>query len=98
MATSSEWFARARESLVGGVNSPVRCWRGVGGDPLFFHRGKDPISTALKENGIRIMYAVGGPWYLAMHTRRQWMPCAGQRLHLRHSALHAPRRWSSLKK
>ncbi len=42
MATSSEWFARARESLVGGVNSPVRCWRGVGGDPLFFHRGEGP--------------------------------------------------------
>jgi glutamate-1-semialdehyde 2,1-aminomutase len=42
MATSAEWFARAKESLAGGVNSPVRCWRGVGGDPLFFFRGEGP--------------------------------------------------------
>lgn len=42
MATSAEWFTRAKESLAGGVNSPVRCWRGVGGDPLFFFRGEGP--------------------------------------------------------
>lgn len=43
MTTSPEWFARAKESLVGGVNSPVRSWRGVGGDPLFFTRGEGPF-------------------------------------------------------
>lgn len=32
-------YARACESLVGGVNSPVRAWKSVGGTPLFFERG-----------------------------------------------------------
>ncbi len=32
-------FARAKESIPGGVNSPVRAFRGVGGTPLFIARG-----------------------------------------------------------
>ncbi|MCM2305366.1 MAG: aminotransferase class III-fold pyridoxal phosphate-dependent enzyme, partial [Elusimicrobia bacterium] len=32
-------FARARQSLVGGVNSPVRAFKSVGGTPLFVHGG-----------------------------------------------------------
>lgn len=33
-------FRRALRSLVGGVDSPVRSFRGVGGTPVFFSRGK----------------------------------------------------------
>jgi glutamate-1-semialdehyde 2,1-aminomutase len=33
---SQELFARAQKSIPGGVNSPVRAFRGVGGDPVFF--------------------------------------------------------------
>ncbi|HEY3281094.1 MAG TPA: aspartate aminotransferase family protein, partial [Armatimonadota bacterium] len=33
-------FAEACELIPGGVNSPVRAFRGVGGDPLFLARGK----------------------------------------------------------
>lgn len=33
---SSELFARAKQHIPGGVNSPVRAFRGVGGDPVFF--------------------------------------------------------------
>ncbi len=33
--TSSEWFARATRVIPGGVNSPVRAFGAVGGDPLF---------------------------------------------------------------
>jgi len=29
-------FARAKQTIPGGVNSPVRAFRGVGGDPVFF--------------------------------------------------------------
>ncbi len=36
---SSRWAQRARRVLVGGVNSPVRAFRAVGGEPLFFERG-----------------------------------------------------------
>ncbi len=35
-------FARAKESIPGGVNSPVRAFRGVGGTPLFIARGEGP--------------------------------------------------------
>src|SRR5437763_10481025 len=33
-ARSREVFARGRQYLPGGVNSPVRSFRGVGGDPV----------------------------------------------------------------
>ena len=40
MERSSELYARARQVLVGGVNSPVRSFRSVGGEPLFIQRGE----------------------------------------------------------
>ena len=38
MTTSSDLFARAQKILVGGVNSPVRAFRAVGGEPLIIDR------------------------------------------------------------
>ena len=35
-AASQSLFRRARSVIPGGVNSPVRAFRGVGGDPVFF--------------------------------------------------------------
>ncbi len=35
MVSSSELISRARKSIPGGVNSPVRAFNGVGGDPIF---------------------------------------------------------------
>src|SRR6266403_4716352 len=37
---SSEIFAEAEKVLVGGVNSPVRAFRSVGGEPLIIERGQ----------------------------------------------------------
>ncbi|HEV1288356.1 MAG TPA: glutamate-1-semialdehyde 2,1-aminomutase [Bryobacteraceae bacterium] len=37
---SEEWFQRAQATIPGGVNSPVRAFRGVGGSPLFIQRGE----------------------------------------------------------
>ncbi|HZL57025.1 MAG TPA: glutamate-1-semialdehyde 2,1-aminomutase [Bryobacteraceae bacterium] len=37
---SRELFERALLSIPGGVNSPVRAWRGVGGTPRFIARGE----------------------------------------------------------
>jgi glutamate-1-semialdehyde 2,1-aminomutase len=37
---SQELFERAQLSIPGGVNSPVRAWRGVGGSPRFIERGE----------------------------------------------------------
>ena len=42
MAPSHESFTEAQRHIPGGVNSPVRAFRGVGGDPLFFKRGEGP--------------------------------------------------------
>ena len=39
-AQSEALFARARQVIPGGVNSPVRAFRGVGGTPLFILRGE----------------------------------------------------------
>lgn len=38
-ANLKKLFARARKSLVGGVNSPVRAFKSVGGTPLFVRSG-----------------------------------------------------------
>src|SRR5438105_10310788 len=37
---SQALFARAVEAIPGGVNSPVRAFRAVGGNPLFIARGE----------------------------------------------------------
>ncbi|MBI4865509.1 MAG: glutamate-1-semialdehyde 2,1-aminomutase [Candidatus Wallbacteria bacterium] len=37
--SSAELFKRAQELLPGGVNSPVRAFKGVGGTPVFFQSG-----------------------------------------------------------
>jgi glutamate-1-semialdehyde 2,1-aminomutase len=37
---SEELFRRAQETIPGGVNSPVRAFRSVGGNPLFIARGE----------------------------------------------------------
>jgi len=36
---SGALYERARKKIPGGVNSPVRAWRAVGGDPRFIERG-----------------------------------------------------------
>ncbi len=40
MSTSDKLFREAQEVIPGGVNSPVRAWKAVGGNPLFIQRGK----------------------------------------------------------
>ncbi len=40
MTRSHDLFIEARKHIPGGVNSPVRAFRSVGGDPLFFKRAK----------------------------------------------------------
>jgi glutamate-1-semialdehyde 2,1-aminomutase len=37
---SDALFARAKQLIPGGVNSPVRAFKGVGGTPRFIHRGQ----------------------------------------------------------
>src|SRR5690606_16759850 len=40
MTLSSDLFAKASRIIPGGVNSPVRAFRGVGGEPFFVDRAE----------------------------------------------------------
>ncbi len=40
MSRSHDLFVQAQKHIPGGVNSPVRAFRGVGGDPIFFERAQ----------------------------------------------------------
>ena len=42
MSRNAELFARARDLMPGGVNSPVRAFKSVGGDPFFSERAEGP--------------------------------------------------------
>ena len=42
MSQSEQLFERACQHIPGGVNSPVRAFKGVGGTPIFFSRGEGP--------------------------------------------------------
>lgn len=61
---SKKLFAEAQKHLVGGVNSPVRAFKGVGGTPLFVLRGKGPF--VMDADGNRYLDLVGswGPLIL----------------------------------
>ncbi|MEM7080740.1 MAG: glutamate-1-semialdehyde 2,1-aminomutase [Pseudomonadota bacterium] len=62
--TSSALIARAQKSIPGGVNSPVRAFKGVGGDPVFFTSGDGAYLT--DADGNRYIDYVGswGPMIL----------------------------------
>ena len=64
MSTSSELFQQANQHIPGGVNSPVRAFKGVGGDPVFFARGEG--AYLWNEDGKRYIDYVGswGPMIL----------------------------------
>ena len=64
MTTSSDLFKRAQQHIPGGVNSPVRAFKGVGGDPIFFARGLG--AYLWDEDGNRYIDYVGswGPMIL----------------------------------
>ncbi|HGX93077.1 MAG TPA: glutamate-1-semialdehyde-2,1-aminomutase [Candidatus Tenderia sp.] len=45
MTRSHDLFQAAQNHIPGGVNSPVRAFRGVGGDPIFFKKGAGAYLT-----------------------------------------------------
>lgn len=51
MTTNSELLARARARIPGGVNSPVRAFNGVGGEPLFFQKAEGSRLYDVKGRG-----------------------------------------------
>ncbi|MEP7028726.1 MAG: glutamate-1-semialdehyde 2,1-aminomutase [Candidatus Eisenbacteria bacterium] len=64
MSRSRELWREAQELLPGGVNSPVRAFKAVGGTPVFFERGEGPYLFDV--DGRRLIDLVGswGPLIL----------------------------------
>ena len=54
-STSQALFARAQSSMPGGVNSPVRAFRGVGGEPVFFSKGEGAWLTPMRGIQMKIL-------------------------------------------
>ncbi|MEO1752170.1 glutamate-1-semialdehyde 2,1-aminomutase [Thiofaba sp. EF100] len=67
MSRSHELFIQAQKHIPGGVNSPVRAFRGVGGEPIFFERAQG--AALFDVDGKRYIDYVGswGPM-IAGHT------------------------------
>ncbi|NKC00144.1 MAG: glutamate-1-semialdehyde 2,1-aminomutase [Pseudomonadales bacterium] len=61
---SSELIARAKKSIPGGVNSPVRAFTGVGGDPVFFTHGEGVYLFDVDDNRYIDYVASWGPMIL----------------------------------
>ena len=64
MTSNHDLFSQAQHHIPGGVNSPVRAFNGVGGDPIFFREGKGAWIT--DEEGNRYIDYIGswGPMIL----------------------------------
>lgn len=50
MTRSTDLFQQAQYLIPGGVNSPVRAFKSVGGDPIFFKAGKGAYLTDVDDN------------------------------------------------
>lgn len=64
MQSNHDLFSKAQRHIPGGVNSPVRAFKGVGGDPIFFREGKGAWITDVE--GKRYIDYIGswGPMIL----------------------------------
>jgi len=79
MTRSHDLFAAAQRHIPGGVNSPVRAFRGVGGDPLFCERAAGPY--LFDADGNRYLDYVGswGPMILG-HAHPQVLEAVTERM------------------
>ena len=97
---SEDLFARAREIVPGGVNSPVRAFGAVGGTPRFMVSGQGPYITDADGNRYVDLVCSWGPMILGhahpavsrrWRRRRTGAPRSGRRRRARSSS---PRRSS----
>jgi len=81
MTRSHDLFAAAQRHIPGGVNSPVRAFRGVGGDPVFFESAAGPY--LFDADGRRYVDYIGswGPMILG-HAHPEVIEAVGDRIQL----------------
>ena len=80
---SEAWFARAQQIFPGGVNSPVRAFKAVGGTPPVLAQGEGPYVIDLDGNRYLDFVASWGP-LIAGHAHPEVVAAAIQAL--RHGA------------
>lgn len=68
---SQQLFERAQQSIPGGVNSPVRAFKSVGGTPIFIRSAKGPYLYDVDGNRYIDFIASWGPMILG----HAWAPC-----------------------
>ena len=61
---SKTLMERACKTIPGGVNSPVRAFKGVGGDPIFFERGQGAYIYDVDDNAYIDYIGSWGPMIL----------------------------------
>ena len=64
MSKSQEMFQRAQMFIPGGVNSPVRAFKSVGGTPVFFKKAKGSILTDVDDKDYIDFIGSWGPMIL----------------------------------
>ena len=67
---SIQEFKRAQESIPGGVNSPVRAFKSVGGDPVFIQKAKGARITDIDGNEYLDFVSSWGPMILGHADER----------------------------
>ena len=67
---SQELYKRALDFMPGGVNSPVRAFKGVGGNPLFFKEGYGPYLVDVDDNRYIDYVGAFGPLILGHKHER----------------------------
>jgi glutamate-1-semialdehyde 2,1-aminomutase len=79
MTRSGDLFAAAQNHIPGGVNSPVRAFRGVGGDPVFIQSASGPY--LFDADGKRYIDYVGswGPMVVG-HAHAQVIAAVAERI------------------
>lgn len=80
MSTSHDLFIQAQKHIPGGVNSPVRAFRGVGGDPVFMDCAAGPY--VFDPEGKRYIDYVGswGPMILG-HAHHEVIEAVSEVIH-----------------
>ncbi len=63
-SASQHWLGRARDVIPGGVNSPVRAFRAVGGTPRFIASARGPWLTDVDGNRLVDLLCSWGPMIL----------------------------------
>lgn len=80
MTRSADLFHQAQKLIPGGVNSPVRAFRGVGGEPIFFKQGRGAYLTDVDDKQYVDYVGSWGPLILG-HCHPAVIEAVSQVLH-----------------